>query len=107
MAIGEKFKEYLNYSGIDQKDAAMKLDVSPQQLSMMINGKRSFNQETIENITRLWPDININWLFKEDIGEENKVNEPDMGYIKSHEATGIITEIEEKLKELRQIVAQK
>ncbi len=107
MSIGITFQEYLKYNSIEQKDAAEKLEISAPQLSMMVNGKRPFHQETIEKLVKLWPDININWLFQEELSEENKVKEPGMGYIKTHEAEGIITDIEENLKKLRALVAQK
>ncbi len=106
MSIGEKFRKYLNDKGIEQKDAAKEMEISPQQLSMMINGKRPFHQESIEKIAQIWPDININWLFKE-LMDENIQPKTIREIETAEKTTGLINEIEEKLLKIKELVAQK
>ncbi len=108
MSIGERFQEYLEFQDISQKDVAKEMGIAPSQLSNMVNGNRPFNEAHIKSIMRIYPDLNMNWLFRDNLPEgEHSVNEPGSVYLKTHEATGIISEIEEKLAKLKEMVSQK
>lgn len=62
---GERVKQLLKEEKKSQKWLAEKLFLKPENLNMMLNGKRTLGEDKIETIVGLFPnrDIRIGWLL--------------------------------------------
>ncbi|TSE08324.1 helix-turn-helix transcriptional regulator [Aquimarina algiphila] len=64
----EKIKEIMDYYGLNQKELALKVKVSSQTISDVLNDKRNAGDKIIQGIIEAFDEINPLWLIK-DIGD--------------------------------------
>ncbi len=64
----EKIKEIMDYYGLNQKEFALKINVSPQTISDIIKDKRNAGDKITHGILETFDEINPLWLIR-DIGE--------------------------------------
>ena len=63
MSINQRFAKLLELKNIKQKTIAEKLEITPQMISLIIKSKSNVSVEHIQNLTKLYPDLNLNWLL--------------------------------------------
>ena len=97
MGFHKKIREYFENKGISNKIIAAKIDYSETMVGRYLN-KNKPNYDFLNAVVTAFPDIDLNHLFKDE--SKNVLNEAEDNYTRTN--TVIITEIEEKLKELKE-----
>lgn len=64
----DKIKEIMDYYGLNQKEFADRINVSPQTISDVLKEKRNAGDKIIQGIIEAFDEINPLWLIK-DIGD--------------------------------------
>src|SRR5690554_2498662 len=105
MEFGEKFKIILKEKKVTQSKFAQDCNLHEGYVSRVLNGG-SPSADFIMKAVGYFPDVDLNLLFFNKL-EDDGANEPNAIYNDSENAIGIIDEIEEKLKRLKNLVAQK
>lgn len=94
---GDRLKQLIKKIGLNNKEFAKRLNVSPNYISILITGKKKINNKFIYNITKVIPNLNPNWflngegdIFLQNItlnesGEPYKI--PSQPEIKAHQNT--------------------
>lgn len=109
MGFTEKLEGFFNSKGLKTKrDIAKAISTNEQVLGRWLKSN-DLSITFIERLTERFPDIDLNYLLKNNKEEEAvfEVREPTVKYEKESEDMKIVAEIEEKLKELREFLAQK
>lgn len=60
--IGERLKSVIKQNGFTNKSFAEELGVAPNYISMIINGKKALSDSLKLNITKVIPELNLDWL---------------------------------------------
>ncbi len=59
---GYYLKEVLEESGLSEKEYALRLETTPQKLSMLLQGENNITEETAEKIAKLLGGTKEYWL---------------------------------------------
>src|SRR5690606_9397618 len=110
MTFKEKVLHLMDIKGVNNRDLAIKFGVSEPLISKWIN-KDEPSLGFINHLVNIWPDIDLNYLMKNNQSENylpiynsNLIEEKKDGY--GHSDLKLIEEIEERLIQLKQKVAQ-
>jgi len=63
-SVGQRILEFINESGIMQKDFCEKAGISPPYLSQIKHGKHNPSFDMINKILNAYPELNRTWLLK-------------------------------------------
>ena len=96
MDFHEKLREYFINKGVSNKEISSKIGFSETMVGRYLR-KNKPNYEFINALVREFPDIDLNYLFKDEL--ENTLNEQNQNYQKS--PITLIDEIEIKLHSLK------
>jgi len=108
MGFTEKLEEFFKSKGLKRKrDIAKAINTNEQVLGRWLKSN-DLSVTFIERLTDKFPDIDLNYLLKNNKENEDvfMVKEPSAKYEKVSEEGKIVNEIEEKLKELKEVLAQ-
>lgn len=102
----EKLRLFFKSKGLKQKEAADLLGVSASSLGKYLMGTDNFKPEFITDLIRVFPDIDLQYIFME--GEPlNIANEPGENYgSKPYDVDSELRIIAEKAAEIRNYLAQ-
>lgn len=103
MTFGEKFRKVLTEKGVSQKKFAEDNSLNRGYVSRILNGENA-SSDFITKAIAYFPDVDPRYYFFDT--EENFVQEGVTSYDSKGNAQLLITEIEEKLKELKGIMTQ-
>lgn len=106
MSFQENLRKYLKSKDLSQKRAAEMIGYTTVNFNHYL-GDRDPNFDLIMNLIKAFPDIDLNYLFK---GTKinagvNFLEEPPTEYLSEDEK--IISEIEEKLQQLKSNLSRK
>jgi hypothetical protein len=108
MSFSKKLNEFFNNKGLTKKrDIAKAIETHEQVYGRWMKSD-DISITFIERLTKNFPEIDLNYLLKNNNADENfnVLNEPSEIYLKSSEEDKLINEIEGKLNELKEILAQ-
>lgn len=102
MDFHEKLKQYLKSTGFSQKELAERLGYSDTMMSRYLSSNKP-NYEFLNALIKVFPSIDLNYLFKEEadeiLAEGNSVYGKD--------EVVLIDEIELRLHFLKEVLTQK
>lgn len=102
MTFKERIKKYFKDRGMTNRDVCLAMDNYSENLYSRQISTPELNGKLIVTLIKYFPDIDINYLIRDD---ENVLNEESEKYKLREEK--LIEEIEDKIKELKRIVSQK
>lgn len=76
---GDRLRQLIKEKGYKHVAFARKINCSPQQLSYMINGRRSITRDTVEEICKKFPDVNGAWLSGFDAPPKREAANAEIG----------------------------
>lgn len=79
LECGKRLKQLIQEKGYKNVAFARKINCSPQQLSYMINGRRSITRDTVEEICKKFPDVNGAWLSGFDAPPKREAANAEIG----------------------------
>ena len=103
MEFEEKLRLLIKSKYSKLVDLAEKFDMNYTQLSQYMNG-RKVSIEFLTKIIQEFPDVDLNWLLREDIIVGDKLEESPLSYKKiwnNEQNEQIINKIEELLNDLK------
>lgn len=104
----EKLRLYFKKNGISQKEAAERLGHAPAMMSRFLSGASVFDANFIISLVREFPEIDLKYIFSDDIEKLSIVEEPKIGYgIKEKDIIGELELIEKKISAIRNVLARK
>lgn len=101
----KKLLEFIKIKDLTQKEFAERLGLSANMMSRYLKGDVWMPAEFFMNITKVFPELNLNELFSEEEENLNVMEEPSEGY--NYNAINEIEEIEKRLTRLKEEVAKK
>lgn len=107
MGFSKKIKKYFKEQGITQRKVGQIMNWSELSVSRAMKSD-DLSITFIEKLIEYFPEIDLNYLLKnnKEEGGLSGVNEPKEKYGTLTEEGKLITEIEEKLNKLREVLAQ-
>lgn len=72
MNIFSRIVQFIDYKGISKSEFSRKIGLSNSYMTKMEDSKGNVGSQIIEKIVRLYPEINLKWLFT---GEGDMVNQ--------------------------------
>jgi len=102
MEFHEKLKQYLKTTGFSQKEVAKKIGYSDSMMSRYLKSNKP-NYEFLNALIKVFPDIDLNYLFKDDTEEHLAEG---IGPHTKDEVV-LIDEIELRLHFLKEVLTQK
>tara|TARA_R110002049_G_scaffold206788_6_gene377220 strand:+ start:895 stop:1215 length:321 start_codon:yes stop_codon:yes gene_type:complete len=106
MMFEEKLKQLIKTKYSKLSDLAEKFDMNYTQLSQYVNGKK-VSIEFLTKIIKEFPEVDLNWLLREDVSNGNNVNETAESYKAMLSNEQIISKIEVLLEDLKKQMVQK
>mgnify|MGYP000732650087 CR=1 FL=1 len=106
MTFGDKLKQVIKRSGHNQSDFAEVIEESFSTLNKVLNNHRPPTFELILKVVSIQPDIDLNWLIRDDAPSSNDLNEPTLNYKKSAEVNKIMAAIDKNVNTLRAVLTQ-
>ncbi len=103
MEYHEKLRKFFSEKGISQSEAGNRMGYKKSMMSRYLNTATP-NMEFIQSLIREWPDVDLNYLFK-DQEILLQTEEPAEDY--GDRRLQIVDEISEKLNALRKELTQK
>lgn len=105
MKIGDKLRLVIaaKYNRIG--DLADKFDMNYSQLSQYLNN-RDISIAFLSKVIHEFPDVDLNWLLRNEETQENGVSEPRKTYKTRGNKDEIITKLEAFVKELKSNTSQ-
>lgn len=106
MLFKEKLRNLLAEKGMTQTTFSEKVGMNKTHANKFFLGRKP-NMDFIQRIVKVFPDVDLNWLLIDGNTSKrvnNLVNEPQENYSSPEK---VITEIEQKIEELKEIMAQK
>lgn len=74
----EKLKEYFKSKGLKQKEVAIRLGLSENQISKYLRGVDNMSSTVIGNLKKSFPDINLEDIFSDTENEPLVLSESNM-----------------------------
>ena len=102
MSFHEKLKQYLKSTGLSQTELAERIGYSQTMTSRYLSSSKP-NYEFLNALIKVFPEIDLNYLFKEDADEHLA----EGGSTYSKDEVVLIDEIELRLHFLKEILTQK
>lgn len=106
MEFGDKLKQLIKSKYNRLGDLADKFEMNYTQLSQYVNGKK-VSIEFLTKIIHEFPEVDLNWLLREDTVLDDSVQENGGHYKKVLNKEQIIEEIEGLLKDLKYQIEEK
>lgn len=106
MKIGDKLRIVTAEKYPRIGDLAKKFEMNYSQLSQYLNN-RDISIAFLSKVIREFPDVDLNWLLRNDEPIQNGVSEPIKGYKKRKNEREIVSDIETLLDELKSVLPQK
>lgn len=106
MKYNDKLRLFIKSKGISQKEIAQALGHSPAMIGRFLNGTSEFGPTFIVDLLRLYPEIDLKYIFSED-AINHEVNDTIETYQKEVDVISELQIIENTLSELRSYLAQK
>jgi transcriptional regulator with XRE-family HTH domain len=108
MQYNEKLRLYFKKNGISQKEAAERLGHAPAMMSRFLSGVSVLDANFIIALVKEFPDVDLKYIFSEEIELESMVSEPGEDYgIKEENIIGELELIEKKISSIRNVLARK
>ncbi|GAB3735093.1 hypothetical protein GCM10028816_36190 [Spirosoma lituiforme] len=110
MASANRLKQYLVAKGMNNREADDLFGFSNGLTGKFLAGKTVLGIDKIENILSACPDLNGDWLITGrgamlvNDHSHNATQEPKTNYIRLNDASGKISELEERLKDKDEII---
>lgn len=104
MGFSKKIKEFFASKGLTQRDVSRIMDDYNEQLVGRYVNSDEISKTFIKKIAKYFPDADIDYLIREDDDTNDILKEPSDSY--NTEAVQLVTEIEERLTKLKEILAQ-
>ncbi|AXP79220.1 hypothetical protein CJ739_120 [Mariniflexile rhizosphaerae] len=106
MDFGEKLKVVIKKKYRTIGDCADKFGMNYTQLSQYLNGKK-ISIEFLSKVIEEFPDVDLNWLLRDNLDEEYMVNENQAGYKIPMKNEEIVDKTIELLTDLKLQLTQK
>ena len=104
MEFSEKVRKYFKDKELSNRDVSKIMDnYNEQQISRFLNGTK-FSKTFMEKLLKHFPELDMNYLIKDEDETGKIIEEKRLDYLSKN--TILIQEIEERLKELKQNLAQ-
>lgn len=107
MKIGDKLRVVIEKDHKSMKAYAEKTGINYSQLSQYLNNTRKPSIEFLDSFFKEFPEVDLNWLFRDSQSAENFVMEQSENYVSPIDNTDIINRIEYLLGNLKTNLAQK
>ncbi|MHA3788290.1 hypothetical protein ACX0HA_08790 [Flavobacterium hauense] len=106
MSLKDKINDFLKSKGMTQQDLANALDLNYQRMNKNIAaGKLTI--EVVLGMAKLFPEIDMNTLTREESRQISLLNEPIAEYKTKSRAEVLVDEIKQRVFELDEIVSRK
>ncbi len=108
MGLGSRLKEVLKDKKLKQNQFAKEIDENLTQLNKVLNDQRPISIEMLTKVAKRFPDLDINWLFREDAERRRLVNEEDVEkqYYTPKHAEHLLGDIEYSVERLRKMLPE-
>lgn len=107
MKYNEKLRLYFKKVNVSQSEVAERLGHSPAMISRFLSGVSTFDANFISALVREFPDVDLKYIFSENMNSINHVSEPNVEYgIKEENVVKELEEIENKISIIRKVLAQ-
>lgn len=108
MEYNEKMRMFFKSKGLSQKEVSDLVGTAPAMISRFLNGTSDFGPDFIISLVKVFPDIDLQYIFSKDQTQPIAVQEPKVDY--GTEDDDIIRElelIEKKISSIRKVLARK
>lgn len=105
MGFSEKIKLYFKQRGLSNRDVAKIMETSEVMIGKFMNTD-NYSKTFIEKLVQHFPDVSIDYLIRDEIESPDQLNEPGQAYNNSDRVIELIADVEEKLKEIKELLAQ-
>lgn len=103
----DKLHLFFKSKGLKQKEIAEILDYSPAMISRYLKGSDKINADFIVILLKKFPEIDLQYIFNDDVEKKSMVSEPSEDYgIKEENVVDELELIEKKLSNIRKVLAQ-
>lgn len=107
MQYNEKLRLYFKKIGVSQSEVGKRLGHAPAMMSRFLSGASVFDANFIIALVREFPEIDLKYIFSDDIEKLTSVQEPRESYgIKEGDIVDELELIEKKLSNIRKVLAQ-
>jgi len=107
MSVGKKLKKVLKEKKLKQYEFALAIDENITQVNKVLNDQRFISYEMLDKIMKFFPDLDMNWLLREDASQRNFVNETEEAYVAYRSPEKMIADIEKDLQLLKASFSKK
>jgi predicted transcriptional regulator len=105
MGFEKKIKLYFKQRGLSNRDVAKIMETSEVMIGKFINTD-NYSKTFIEKLIQHFPDVSIDYLIKDTVESPDQLNEPSQTYNNSDKVIELIADVEDKLKEIKKLLAQ-
>jgi transcriptional regulator with XRE-family HTH domain len=107
MEFGQRVRVLMKQRGVNNKQLAEAIEENATSVTSYLNGNRQMRAAFIFKIINFFPEADLNWLFRNDTSGLHPANEDQVKYKVPKTPENLITNMEEELKELKALLAQK
>lgn len=104
MSLGSKLKKVLKDKKLKQKEFASAIDENLTQLNKVLNDQRPISIEMLTKVVKYFPDLDINWLVREDAERRHFANESSPEYYTPKSMDQLLNEIEHTVSRVRSML---
>lgn len=106
MGFSEKIKLYFKEQNLTNRDVAKMMETSEVMIGKFVNTD-NYSKTFLEKLTVHFPELSIDYLIKDNIKSLDQLNEPNETYNNNNaRVTELVSEIEDKLNEIKNLLAQ-
>ena len=104
----DKLQLFFKSKGLKQYEIAEALGYSPAMISRYLKGSDKINADFIIILIKKFPEIDLQYIFSDDMQKLSIVEEPKIGYgIKEEDVVSELELIEKKISAIRNVLARK
>lgn len=108
MQYNEKLRLYFKKIGVSQSEVGKRLGHAPAMMSRFLSGTSVLDANFITALIREFPDVDLKYIFSDDIEKSTAVQEPTESYdIKEGDLVHELELIEKKIASIRKVLARK